>query len=158
MTTNQILMKLAAITGKTYNDTPGTQEGGIHDSPEIRPEDVAVCENESNSEDGSEQLESQSGDNDEVSNNIRQAKSHSREIVELAIKWGASISDNEKIINNSIEMSRKDFLKYSKDFTQSALLSDPLLYVMFRSEEQTQANFWDFLDKFPKDEEYESDK
>lgn len=151
------MMKLSQITGKTYNDIPGPQDGDVS---------VDVFHSEGTSEDdeddadeeiGQDSDDDEDGGESESTPDVRPIKPFAAELVELAMKWGGTIGSTGKIINNKIEMSRKDFLKYSKDMTQEQALNDPLLHVMFRSEEQSQASFWDFLDRFPK-EEYESDE
>lgn len=155
------MMKLSQITGKTYNDVSGIQEnnvsGSLPGSEENFSESTVLEENEHIGGDDDEESEYEDDSDSEPTPDIRPIRAHSSELIELAMKWGGTIGATGKIINNKVEMSRKDFLKYSKDMTQEQALNDPLLHVMFRSEEQSQASFWDFLDRFPK-EEYESDE
>lgn len=46
------------------------------------------------------------------------------------------------------QMTRKEYLSYSKGLTQEQLLQHPLLYCMFRSEDQGESNFFEWLARF----------
>lgn len=72
------------------------------------------------------------------------------ELKELAMKWGAEIGLSGALISNKIVMTRKDYLKHTKNLTVDQVLADPLLHIMFRSEEQADPNFFTWLDRFPK--------
>lgn len=62
--------------------------------------------------------------------------------------FGGSIFNGYVI--NGREMTRKEYLTYSKNLKQDELLKHPLLYLMFRAEGQGEANFFDWLSKFKK--------
>ena len=74
----------------------------------------------------------------------------SEELKQLAKQYDGKIYNN-CILENKIQMSRKDYLSISKKLTHKQLLEHPLLYVMFRSEGQGDANFFEWTARF-KDE------
>jgi hypothetical protein len=54
---------------------------------------------------------------------------------------------NGYILNNR-EMTRKEYLQYTRGLKHEEVLSHPLMYVMFRAEGQGEANFFEWLAKF----------
>lgn len=59
----------------------------------------------------------------------------------LAKEWKGEIV-NKVILNNKRKMTRKEYLKLKKTFkTIEDFMNSPLLYLMFRSEEQAEAGF-----------------
>jgi hypothetical protein len=48
------------------------------------------------------------------------------------------------------QMTRKEYLNYSKGLSQKDVLEHPLLYCMFRSEGQGEGNFFEWLSRFKK--------
>lgn len=155
------MMKLSQITGKTFNELgfSNVQEtdvsGSISGSEENFYESEVEVEYQGYDNTDRDRVldESEDDTNGASSPDIRSTRTHSPELIELAMKWGATIGLTGKIINNKVIMSRKEFLKYSKNMTQKEALTDPLLYVMFRSEEQSEGSFWDFLGKFSREED-----
>lgn len=146
MTTEMIMMKLAAIRGKS-NGQP------IINASDDRSSDE-VCEDAPVNDTDPEPTGSATDDSDEHISSPIETESNrvnSQELIELAMKWGAEISQNGFLIENKIGMTRKDYLKHIKSLTQESLLSDPLLYVLFRAEEQGDANFFQWIERFPKD-------
>jgi len=71
----------------------------------------------------------------------------SPQLEELSKQYQGSI-DSGFITCNKVQMSRKDYLKHVKDMTQTAIYGDPLLYVLFRSEQQSNINFLDWMSGF----------
>lgn len=59
-----------------------------------------------------------------------------------------------RIVNDylldSRQLTRKEYLAMTKGLTQSQLLEHPLLYAFFRSEDQSEFNFFEWLGKFKK--------
>ena len=57
-----------------------------------------------------------------------------------------------RIVNDylldSRQLTRKEYLAMTKGLTQSQLLEHPLLYAFFRSEDQSEFNFFEWLGKF----------
>lgn len=154
-------MRLSQITGKNYSDIRTTQEAdvprGISGSDGVILEQQSLdnnrCDADTNTDADKHDEQSEIATGIELSNDIREIRSHAPELIELAMKWNGTIGLTGKIVNNRVNMSKKDFYKHSKNLTQKKLLADPLLYVMFRSDEQSEGSFWDFLGKFPKEED-----
>lgn len=70
-----------------------------------------------------------------------------------------SLDDLQKIFGGVIvnkylmearQMTRKEYLQYAKGLKQSEILDHPLLYCMFRSEDQSQVNFLEWIGRFKK--------
>jgi hypothetical protein len=150
MTTEMIMMKLAAIRGKNNGPQANGDTQPASTSPESHHLDAEEQEEVDTSKDSS------AGDVEEsvydVSDVVEASTAHSKELIELAMKWGAEIGLSGILINNSIQMSKKDYLKYIKNLSREALLKDPLLYILFRSEEQGDANFFHWIERFQKAE------
>jgi hypothetical protein len=72
------------------------------------------------------------------------------ELTALAEAWQAEIGETGKLVCNKVDMNRKDYLKHTRTITQEQLLDDPLMYVLFRSEEQPEGNFFHWLERFPR--------
>ena len=146
MTREEIMKKLEEIRNKGKNNVPENLDGTsdrralgetTERSPEVcGPEPIHLCEHD--------ELQT-------VQDNVEAPFDASPELRELAMKWGAEIGITGKLISNTISMQRKDYLKHVKTSTQESLLSDPLLYILFRSEEQGEPNFFAWLEKFPKE-------
>jgi hypothetical protein len=81
---------------------------------------------------------------------VRPVRTWSEEVRTLCSVWRGNIADSGFILSNEVVMSKKEYLKHSKGKSQDEILSDPLLYVMFRSEDQSDVNFFSWLDRFPK--------
>jgi len=71
----------------------------------------------------------------------------------------SSLEDLQKIFGGNIvnkylmetrQMTRKEYLSYTKGLAQSELMDHPLLYTMFRSEDQAQVNFFEWINRFKK--------
>ena len=70
-----------------------------------------------------------------------------------------SLDDLQKIFGGNIvnkylmdtrQMTRKEYLQSTKGLKQSDVLDHPLLYSMFRSEDQPQVNFLEWVGRFKK--------
>ena len=48
------------------------------------------------------------------------------------------------------QMTKKEYLFYTKGIKQSDLLDHPLLYAMFRAEDQAEVNFFEWINRFKK--------
>ena len=143
MTTEQIMMKLAQIRG-INNEQLEDVRGNIS-SERISEEDKRVVD-----ESAAEPIESSAPAEEQSSGHTGEIGNWSEELKALASLWNGEISERGMIINSTIEMSKKEYMKQIKGKTQDDILSDPLLYIMFRSEEQGDANFFSWLDRFPK--------
>lgn len=71
------------------------------------------------------------------------------ELATTTQKYRGEISKGGKIINNKIDMSRKEYLLLTKNMTQKDILNSPLLYLFFRAEGQVEGHFYNWLESFP---------
>lgn len=149
MTREEIMKKLEEIKRMGNNNADGN-EAVVSRSDEQGDTALVECE----------QLGPECGDVGTVSDSDGVGSSEnsmevqpvpvSQELRELARKWGGTVGITGKIVENSVSMARKDYLKYTKGLNQDQVLADPLLYVLFRSDEQSEVNFFSWLEKFPK--------
>lgn len=130
----EILKKIAEITGKEVICV----ENKRTDSPQ------SVDNNE-----------------EEIVDDVVEARSDSTEgsSEDITASTASSLEDLQKIFGGNIvnkylintrQMTRKEYLHYTKGLKQSEILENALLYVMFRSEGQAQVNFFEWLDRFKK--------
>jgi hypothetical protein len=146
MTREEIMKKLAEIKGKSNAADQNISPVCVGDGGISQPDSIQYVQEQPN--------EPISVSDDVLDRSIEDVMEAefvaSPELRELAMKWGADIGVSGKLINNHIEMSRKDYLKQTKTLTRDQVLADPLLYIMFRSEEQGEPNFFSWLERFPK--------
>lgn len=146
MTREEIMKKLAEIKG-TMNDRSGIVDSGSGEqTDDVEPvesvEEPVISGPDNASDDGGHRV---------VESVVEvEPFKPSAELIALAQVWQAQIGETGKLVFNQIDMSRKDYLKHSKSLTQEQLLDDPLLYILFRSEEQPEGNFFQWLERFPK--------
>lgn len=69
-------------------------------------------------------------------------------LLEYYQQYGGRIVN--QYILDSRQITRKEYLAMTKGMTQSQLLEHPLLYAFFRSEDQSEFNFFEWLGKFKK--------
>lgn len=81
------------------------------------------------------------------SNKSNKHVEYSSEIKAYLVLFEAKDVRNNKILDGR-NMTRKEYLKYTKKLSKQEVLSHPLLYRMFRSEEQMEGNFHSWLDQF----------
>jgi hypothetical protein len=67
------------------------------------------------------------------------------------IKYGGRLTHNGVIIGHTKDMTNAEYKFLTKKMTQDELLKSPLLHVFFRAEGQTEGHLWNWLDKFPKE-------
>jgi hypothetical protein len=144
MTTEQILARLAQITGKN-NERPIEEpmRGNIIG-------DISEDDSGDRAESTVESIVVSDAVEEQPIEDIRPVRTWPEEIKTLCGVWSGILADSGFIINNAVVMSKKEYLKHSKGKSQDEILSDPLLYVMFRSEDQSDVNFFSWLDRFPK--------
>jgi hypothetical protein len=70
------------------------------------------------------------------------------EITLYTIKYGGKLSANGVVICHTKDMKRVEYNQITKKMTQKEVLNHPLLYVLFRSEEQKEGNFHAWLATF----------
>lgn len=153
-----IAKKLAQITGKPLSDFIQ----GV-DYVEDSIVDVANKETETELAGIQDQLVY---DDDEVEDN---QQSRSCEFEEEYEYWteeellefqkmfpGSTISDGGKIMGGP-QMSRKEYLKVTRNLTRDEVLYHPLHFKMFRAEGQTEAFYFRWVDRFP-EAEYEGEE
>jgi hypothetical protein len=147
MTTDQILARLAQITGKN-NERPIEEpmRGNI-----IR--DISEDDSGDRIESTVESVVSSDAIEKQPIGDIEPIRSWPESLNTLANLWGATISENGTLIGFTKTMSKKDYQKYIKGKTQEDIFTDPLRYVLFRSEEQSDVNYFNWLDRFPKEKD-----
>jgi hypothetical protein len=147
MTREEIMKKLAEIKGTMNNDRPTivdrtdrVQERIDEPAHNIEEEVVSGPDN-TPSDDGYRAIES-----------VVEVESFrpTPELTALAEAWQAEIGETGKLVCNKVDMNRKDYLKHTRTITQEQLLDNPLMYVLFRSEEQPEGNFFHWLERFPR--------
>jgi hypothetical protein len=138
MTSEEIMMKLAQITGKNNEKT------------NIASSQSTSEDNGDRTESTDEPISAPSESEEQVVTNDAPIEVRSPELDALCTKWSANLGISGALISNQIIMNRKDYLKHTKSITQDELLEDPLLYVLFRSEDQSEVNFFNWINKFPK--------
>jgi hypothetical protein len=144
MTSEQILARLAQITGKS-NEHTNTYIGECSDSGR----DSSIAGN-GTIEPTAKLVKPSTPAKEQPPRDVSETGNWSEEDTARAVLWGGVLSGRGVIIENSVQMSKKDYQKHIKGKTQDDILSDPLLYILFRSEEQSESNFFQWLDKFPK--------
>lgn len=134
MSKEDVLKKLAEITGKEVvcvaSEGVSSQQDSDNNEEEIVDDAVEA---------GSDSTERSSEDS---------TASATSSLEDLHKIFGGNIVN--KYLMDARQMTRKEYLNYSKGLKQSELLEHPLLYVMFRSEGQAQVNFFEWLDRFKK--------
>jgi hypothetical protein len=134
MSKDEVLERLAEITGKAK------EQDDVQDQRDNPPADIDNNE-EANVDDAAEAGSDNSGSDDT-------AASSSSSVEEFQKIFGGNIV-NEFLLDGR-KMTKKEYTQYCKGLTQTELLAHPLLYMLFRSEDQSQVNFFDWLNKFKK--------
>jgi hypothetical protein len=135
MSREDVLKQLAFITGKVEaSDVKSEGESSSQDINNNQEETVDDA-----SEIGSDNSEP-------VTENATGSTASSLE--DLQKVFGGNIVN--KYLMDARQMTRKEYNQYSKGLTQSELLDHPLLYIMFRAENQAQVNFLEWVSRFKK--------
>lgn len=134
MSKEDVLKKLAEITGREVVcvASEGVDPQQSSDNNEEKIVDNVV-------ETGSDPAEGSTEDG---------AASATSSLEDLQKIFGGNIVN--KYLMDTRQMTRKEYLHYTKALNQSEVLEHPLLYIMFRSEGQAQVNFFEWLDRFKK--------
>lgn len=159
MTEEEVQRQIALITGKMYekNTTRVSNDESTNDN-------VSGCNKESkvfnqdefsgdDTEDTSDEVEDESNRNvtgrntPPESNKSVEHVEYSSEIKTYLELFKATEVRNNKILDGR-DMTRKEYLKYTKHLSKQEVLNHPLMYRMFRSEEQMEGNFHSWLDQF----------
>ena len=150
---NDIALKLAQITGKPVTDFIKNQDINNCDCGDYWDSN-GVCNAEQNTEQ-EQARETKNYESDGISSNSREIRDNEPdtcftdsiedqqgETLSLVIsKYGGKIV-NGKLLNTTKIMTRKDYLLEKKKFkTVEEFWQSPLIYVMFRSEEQLDFHF-----------------
>lgn len=138
MSKEDVLKKLAQITGKVLIDEEVYKEIDLS----------ITCQDTDNSEEEIVDDASEVGDNNEPGPSEEPAQESSAQVKEYLETFGGELVNNHLL--NSRQMTRKEYLQLSKSLKQEELLAHPLLYVMFRSEDQGEQNFFDWINRFKK--------
>jgi hypothetical protein len=134
MSKDEVLQKLAEITGKAKelsyveNQRVDASED-IDNNEEKAVDDIA---------------EARSNTTERSSENSTTSATSSLE--DLQKIFGGNIVN--KYLMDTRQMTRKEYIHYTKGLKRSELMDHPLLYLMFRSEDQAQVNFFDWINRF----------
>lgn len=138
-----VAKRLASITSRPLED--------FYDAPICESKDIEQTEEECvETEESEDNLESETNVQETGSDTKHVEHSvHCHKTAEYQLKYGGEIV-NGKLLR-APTMSRKDFLSEKKKFkTIQDFWDSPLIYVMFRSEGQTEASFLRFSDEIEK--------
>jgi hypothetical protein len=156
MTRDEIAIKLSQITGKP-----------IEEFLDVEPEDEEFGEQNSEITNNGNSTENRNSDDDtdaqllhrvrsiknsdtlSVDDNLVQIRDSKSKEYTVDDKFGGHII-NGKVIGGR-QMTRKEYLKYTKELTSSSLLKHKYLYKMFRAEKQNEVFFHRWIDSFPKE-------
>jgi hypothetical protein len=143
----QTAMKLAKITNRPLEE--------FYDGP---------LEDESKEQDIEETVEAEQDESDdELIEDIQPIRTYQKATPvekllrdtsrdsEFISKYGGKMSDNGKLICETRQMSKKEYLIETKGMDERDILSSPLLYLMFRSEGQAEGHFVQWLSRFSKE-------
>lgn len=134
MSREDVIKKIAEITSKEFHYVEN--EGGSSSSYLNNNEEKIM-------DDASE-----TGNNNTESVTQISTASSSTSLDDLQKIFGGIIVN--KYLMETRQMTRKEYLQYAKGLKQSDVLDHPLLYSMFRSEDQSQVNFLEWIDRFKK--------
>lgn len=143
-------MKLAKITNRPledFYDGPIESESSEQIIEEQVEEETDECEVESISD----IPEVRNPNKTNLSNeNIRPPRDSSKDDAYIQ-QYGGKMSDNGKLICDTKQMTKKEYLAETKGLDEQDILAHPLLYLMFRSEGQTEGHFVQWLSRFSKE-------
>lgn len=164
MNRSEVANRLAMITGRSVSeffngeindnaDTHGRRDNETHD---------VLDASETGTDTDHVDDDEISGDNVQPEtqhvislDNVDEDKEHEPSAEELKIledlaKQYDGVVVNKRVMDNKITMTRADYLKISKNLTQTELCNHPLMYIMFRSEGQGTASFIEWTARFEK--------
>ena len=135
----KIAQKLAEITGRPLEDFYDGETKSNKQEKEESVEKVESVSTESTSRNVPEIRSETKTDSTETISSSNIASIH--ELDTFAKEWKGEIV-NKVILKNERRMTRKEYLKMKRTFkTTEEFYNSPLLYLMFRSEEQADASF-----------------
>lgn len=136
MSKEDILKRLAEITGKVkeYDDVKSQGDNASTD----------IDNNEEETLDDAIEIASDNSEPDADSTTA----STSASLIEFQKIFGGNIVN--KYLLEARQLTKKEYVQYCKGLTQAELLEHPLLYMLFRAEEQSQVNFFEWLNRFKK--------
>lgn len=134
MSREDVIRKIAEITSKEFEHVENERSSSSSDSDNNEEKIVDdACEVRSNSAESTAQVTT---------------SSTATSLNDLQKIFGGIIVN--KYLMDTRQMTRKEYLQYSKGLKQSDVLDHPLMYSMFRSEDQSQVNFLEWIDRFKK--------
>lgn len=155
MTRDEIAIKLAQITGRPiqeFLDVEEENEQHSRQNSEITS-NVNSTENRNSDDDTNTELPhrirpTQGFNSPTDDRNFSQTRDNESDGHEVDSEFGGQII-NGKVIGGR-EMTRKEYLKYTKGLTCDEILKHKYLYKMFRAEKQNEVFFHRWVDSFPK--------
>jgi hypothetical protein len=153
MSKEDLATKLAAITGKDLTEFIKNENG--EENGKEREEDSVIpkhnCDDESLEEDR-DMVSSLESDNDE--DDIEGYSEPSQEVINYAEQFGGTISLYGYSILGGRQMTKAEYKEFTRGMTQVKLLEHPLRFKMFRAEGQLEASFINWVNRFPRGENY----
>lgn len=150
-------MKLAKITGRPLEDFYNGTDEGIKEVQGQNVENKTTeirCSEKTESdipEIQDDEVESIRGTSIRDGRNAKEDDGASRKTDVYTIKYGGRYSGNGKLIEHTQDMKKVEYNQITKKMTQKEVLNHPLLYVLFRAEEQKEGHFWSWLEQFSKE-------
>jgi hypothetical protein len=134
MSKDEVLKRLAEITGKGDGDVKSQGDNTPADIDNNKEETVGNAS------------ETRSDNSESIADSTTPSASPLLE--EFKKIFGGNVV-NEYLLDGR-QMTKKEYAQYCKGLTQAELLGHPLLYMLFRAEDQSQVNFFEWLNKFKK--------
>ena len=141
-------LKLSKITNKPLEDF---YDGIIPSEDKQNDEEKVETEREIIGHSTSSNISETRGNQEEFSFRRSPSMVQKEEATPYTIKYGGRLSENGVVIGHTKDMTNVEYKILTKKMTQNELLKSPLLYVFFRAEDQKEANFYNWLEKFPKE-------
>ena len=149
----EVARKLALITGKPLTEYYNGPIRGTHEESEgVREETTSRTNTLPAQKVGSDKgIDNIPGDKSEGGEDNR-LNTHSEVLLEYQKLFSGSRVVNDKIMGGR-QMTRKEYKKYTRNFTQDDLYDHPLHYKFFRAEEQNEAFYHRWINRFPEAED-----
>lgn len=164
----EVAQKLATITNRPLEDFyEPCNEGSIRISGSESEEDREIISDINEIEDNQEEVDEDNGISKsdcsiENIQNIASTKNSERSrstldfsnlpsVEEIAKYYNGKISERGFIIDNKIQMTKKEYNAVTKNLSYENLFKHPLMYVMFRAEGQVTPSFPEWTSSFERE-------